>query len=42
MFVSQWLQRTAIAVKEILLNHGFEFYLKSFRERRTQSLIKSS
>jgi signal transduction histidine kinase len=27
-------------VKEILLNHGFEFYLKSFPEGRTEFVIK--
>ena len=27
-------------VREILLNHGFEFYLKSFSEKRTEFVIK--
>jgi nitrogen fixation/metabolism regulation signal transduction histidine kinase len=27
-------------VREILLNHGFEFYLKSFSEKRTEFMIK--
>ena len=27
-------------VREILLNHGFEFFLKSFSEKRTEFVIK--